>query len=119
MIFTERITILRARIVDGEYGGKEEDWTNPVEIPVTFPVSVQPVGSEETESAASHQVSDKWRVFSEPPNLIEELRPTDRVRVDTWGGIELDVAARPLHWRTEFLAHTECDLEVIRGARRN
>jgi len=118
VIFTEKITILRARIVPGDYGAEEEDWATPEEIPVGFPVSVQPQqGEEEQDSRSSHTV-ERYRLYTEPPNLLLELRETDRIRVDTWGDMHWEVKGPPLHWRTEFLAHTECDLEVIRGTNR-
>ena len=117
LIFTERITIIRPRMVRGEYGGLEEDWDNPEEIEFPHAVSVQPVESIEDTDGRSHFISDRWRVFTEPPHLIEELRPTDRVRVDTWGQVLWGVA-RPLHWRTAVLPHSEFDLEEIRGTDR-
>lgn len=115
LIFTERITIIRARMVPGEYGGLVEDWDQAEEIPYPHPVSVQPVTSTEDADGRAHLVTDRWRVFTKPPHLIEKLRPTDRIRVDTWGEV-LWAVARPLHWRTAILPHSEFDLEVIRGA---
>lgn len=117
-IFTEQITIIRARTVPGDYGGTVDDWDNPIEIPVAFPVTIQPQqGSEET-TTQSHLVTEKYRAYTLPPHLLLDLKPTDRIRVDTWGKM-LWAAGPPEHWRTEKLAHTEFTLEKINGAKRN
>lgn len=116
-VFTEKITIIRARHVPGDYGGTVEDWDNPEEIPVPFPVSVQPTGGTEDTSHKSHLVTESYRVFTQPPHLLPELKPTDRIRVDTWGTM-LWAAGPPEHWRTQYLQHTEFTLGVINGAHR-
>ncbi|AIT60164.1 hypothetical protein [Corynebacterium doosanense] len=119
MIFTENVTIIRARLVRGDYGGQVEDWENPEEIPVGFPVSVQPQQGDEQENGRSHHTVERYRLYTQPPNLLLDLRDTDRIRVDTWGDMQWEVQGKPLHWRTEFLAHSEVDMEVIRGTDRN
>lgn len=116
-IFTERIEILRPRRVAGEYGGVVEDWDSPVVIPVAAPVSVQQVATAEDESSKSQSINTRWRLYSQPPHLLTELQPNDRIRViggvaGTW------VVGDPEHWRGPLLPHTEVDLEVYRGARR-
>lgn len=118
MIFTERITIIRPRTIPGEYGGTEESWDDPEIIEIDTPVSVQPRGSSEEHTAMSQFVSEVYRLYSEPPTLLLELGENDRVRVEPWG-VEMEVKGVPSHWRGELLPHTEADLEVLRGARRN
>lgn len=117
-IFTESITILRPTRTRGEYGGFEESWDNPTEIPVETPVSIQPTATTEDENHTSEMTEESYTGFSPPGHLIEELRHRDRIRVNTWPGQPiLEVTGKPKHWRS-ILVHSEFNLEVLNGTRR-
>lgn len=118
LIFTERVEILRPRRVRGEYGGFVESWDEPEVIPVDTPVSVQQVRTSEDESGGGQMISTRWRLYSQPPSLLTEIKPNDRIRViggvgGTW------VVGDPEHWRGVLLPHTEMELEVFRGSSRD
>lgn len=114
-IFTEQVSIIRARIVPGDYGGTQLDWTDPEVIPFENPVSVQPVSSADAEDTQRrHAITATHALYTRPPDLLEELRPGDRVRVTGWPH-DLSVEGTPAHWRTEYLRHTEVDLKEIHG----
>lgn len=117
LIFTERVEILRPRRIRGDYGGFVESWDDPEVIPVAAPVSVQQVSTSEDETGSSQLVVTKWRLYSQPPYLLDQLETNDRIRViggvcGTW------VVGDPEHWRGPLLPHTEVDLEVYRGTSR-
>ncbi|MFW9242846.1 hypothetical protein [Corynebacterium striatum] len=117
LIFTERVEILRPRRIPGDYGGYTTSWDNPEVIPVAAPVSVQQVSTTEDETRNGQLVSTKWRLYSQPPHILDQLKPDDRIRViggvaGTW------VVGDPEHWRGPLLPHTEVDLEVYRGTNR-
>ncbi len=117
LIFTERVEILRPTARTGEYGGTVTDFEHPNVIPVSAPVSVQQVSTSEDEGAKSQLITTRWRLYSQPGHLIEDLKSNDRIRViggvgGTW------VVGDPEHWRGPLLPHTEVDLEAYRGANR-
>lgn len=113
--FSEQVSIVRARRVPGDYGGWREDWADPEVIPVTVPVSVQPVSTADVvDTPRRHAVTATHALYSLPPHTLDDLRDTDRIRVAGWP-YDLDIEGRPQHWRTEMLAHTEVDLKEHHG----
>lgn len=118
MIFSEQVTIVRPGRKRGDYGGWVDDWDNPTEIPVEYPVSVQPLASQAEETTTDRAVTDSYRLYTPPPHqLPEDVVSGDRLRVDSWG-ITLIFDGNPLRWRTQILPHTEADLVLVRGARK-
>lgn len=114
-IFTDRVSIVRAGVKPGDYGGTEQDWGHPEVIEVPNPVSVQPTASTDLEDSPSRQaVQATHRLYTRPPDLLDQLQPTDRIRVSGWP-FDLDVVGTPAHWRTRALRHTEVDLKEIHG----
>ena len=118
-IFTESITIIRPGRKRGDYGGWDDDWNNPTEIPIDTPVSIQPAGSDEQNSTTSQLITARWNGFTQPPHLIEELKSGDLIRVNNWPpGSNMWAVAKAEHWRS-VLPHTEFALEEINGANRH
>lgn len=119
MLFTDRVTVLRARRVRGPYGGWELDWDDPVEDPVPFGVAVHPRTSSESEDHTRVHLQTGWRLITQPGFHLE-VSATDRIRVesqpgDDGGPLVLHVDGAPAHFRTPILPHTEIDLEVRNG----
>lgn len=115
MIFNHVISIVRPRRVRSSYGGLTDDWDNPEIIPVMVPVSVQPVSSTEVEGTGRRlSTQSRFRLFTKPPHLLEDVRSTDRIRVEGWAR-DLDIIGEPGHWRTTILPHSEIELEDRHG----
>lgn len=118
MIFSETVSVIRPGRKRGDYGGWEDDWDNPTVIPVDFPVSVQPQSSTAEETTTDRAVTDRFRLFTPPPNLLpDDVTNGDHLQVHSWG-VTLRFDGNPLHWRTQILPHTEADLVLVRGARK-
>lgn len=82
MILRDRVTRLRAELVEGDYGNETRDWANATSV--DYPAEVQPVSS--TEDVVNQQRTEtRWRVFL-PASA--DLEATDRI---TWDGDTFEV----------------------------
>lgn len=122
MLFTDRVTILRPGRRPGEYGGTVDDWDAATEVPVPFGVSVQPRSASSDVDPARHTLLSGHVLITQPPHLLDTLRETDRVRVDTQPGrdgrpLVFDVVGDPdrQHFRTPVLPHSEIGIEARNG----
>ncbi|MEU6437426.1 hypothetical protein ABZ874_24255 [Streptomyces albidoflavus] len=110
MLYTQSITILRAGIVEDDYGNEKADWADPVRLPVGG-VNVQPAGGS-TEDPEGKQVTvSGWRLYT-PRGMDLDLRETDRV--EAWG-TTMQVVGKVARWPAlgGGVHHVEADLREV------
>lgn len=112
-MFTDRISVLKARLVEGLYGDYM-DWDNPVLTPVPAPVTVQPLTSSEQYDGLGTTVTEQgWRVISAPGHIVDSIKSSDRVSVEGMPG-DFEVDGEPQHWRG-IMPHSEFRLKRYEG----
>jgi len=115
-MYTQRITRLRAPLVEGRLGSKTRDWPNAAEH--TFPqlVAVQPATSRESTTEPRDQVITGWRVFS-PAGVDLDVLASDRIRLEN--GVVCEVIGEVGRWphpiRRGAVHHVEFDLQRVTG----
>lgn len=109
--FTSEITILRPAEISDDYGTRL-DYDNATEIPVDFPVSLQPTSSTEA-GPERPQVITGWRMLT-PPGKDIDLRSSDRIRnAGKILSILGDVQSWPHPIKVGAVHHVECMLERV------
>lgn len=109
MILRDKVTRLRAPLVDGPYGNQTRDWANATAV--TYAAEVQPVSSTE-EVVNQQRTETRWRLFLGPS---ADLEATDRI---LWDGDTYEVDGEvERHKRRGALHHLEAVLlRVEQGA---
>lgn len=114
VVYDARVSIVRAPLVPGPYGGTVRDWSQATVAPVPFGVEVQPGGRmEDTDNGTRVFVRSGWRLIA-PPGRYLPVRPTDRIRVAGWDH-DLEVVGDVADWAHAGVGHTELELEETRG----
>ena len=111
MLYLQDIVIVRAAIVEDEYGNEQDDWGDAAtRIPVSG-VNVQPMGGS-TEDTEDRQVTvTGWRLYT-PRGMDLDLRETDRV--EAWG-TTMQVIGKVARWPAPGggVHHVEADLREV------
>ena len=111
VLAVDTVTVVRAPLATGRYGGQTRDWTNAVRTP--YPgVCVQPVSS--TEDVRDRELLiGKYTLFTSRGQDID-LLATDRVE---WNGLTLQVDGDPNRWPAPGggVHHVEASLKQVSG----
>lgn len=113
-MYNQRIEVLRARRVVGDYNRQELSWSDPEVTRVPFGVEMQPTEVDEVdENNRRVLVRENWVVIS-PPNRYIQAEPTDRIRTLPDNQV-FEVIGEPQDWNHASHGHTEIRLRRIRG----
>lgn len=111
ILASDTVTVIRAPLTTGRYGGKTRDWPNATRT--DYPgVCVQPVSS--TEDVRDRELLiGKYMLFTSRGQDID-LLATDRVE---WNGITLQVDGDPNRWPAPGggVHHVEASLKEVSG----
>lgn len=111
ILAVDTVTVVRAPLVAGRYGGQSRDWTNATRT--AYPgVCVQPVSS--TEDVRDRELLiGKYTLFTSRGQDID-LLATDRIE---WNGITLQVDGDPNRWPAPGggVHHVEALLKGVTG----
>ncbi|MFF3867355.1 head-tail adaptor protein [Micromonospora sp. NPDC001898] len=97
MRLSDRVTRVRAALVDVGYGNKARDWDNapPGEV---YRAEVQPLPTSE-DIVGEQRVTTRFRVFLPP---TADLEATDHV---VWDGATYEVDGAVLPWKRRGVLH--------------
>lgn len=114
VVYDVRVSIVRAPLVPGPYGGTVRDWSQATVIPILYGVELQPGGRmEDTDNGTRVFVRSGWRLLT-PPGRYLPVLATDRIRPAGWDH-DLEVVGDVADWAHDGVGHTEIDLEVVHG----
>lgn len=107
----DTVTVVRAPLAAGRYGGQTRDWSSATRTPYTG-VSVQPAGSTE-DVRDREELVNRFQLFTSRGQDID-LLATDRVE---WGGLTLQVDGDPNRWPAPGggVHHVEASLKRVAG----
>lgn len=111
ILATDSVTVVRAPLVAGRYGGQTRDWTTATRTAYDG-VCVQPVSS--TEDVRDRELLvGRFTLFTSRGSDID-LLATDRVE---WNGITLQVDGDPNRWPMPGggIHHVEASLKQVTG----